>query len=360
LKLSPEELFITDILRSFVAGHPAGWTGAPLPTGLDWQAILAIGHYHNLLSLFYHEISRQGQAEQLPSWFRQQLRQEFLQNTAFTLLYEAVLGQVQDALDCQAIPFIILKGPSIAAEFYQPREVRPYVDLDVLINKDDYNRVKEVLERLDFYQPEAAFEEIQRQFFNCVNFRRHGEQQVALDLQWDTLLVSWNDHSFLKGEQVWQNRRWLDFDGRSLPVLQPEALVVYLSIHLAVHHQFARLLSLLDLDLVIRRHAARIDWHEVVNLALKMRICKPLFYSFKLAVDLLGSPLPKEVLAELEQPAYEKYLLPIQTLAFKTKPLAKPFELAVKYLLIDRFPERFKAVRVYFQKARARKNVKAS
>jgi len=360
LKLSPEELFITDILRSFVAAHPDARTGASLPTGLDWQTILAIGQYHNLLSLFYHEISRQGQSEQLPTWFRQQLRQEFLQNTAFTLLYEAALGQVQDALDCQAIPFIIVKGPSIAAEFYQPQEVRPYVDLDVMIKRDDYTRVKEVLERLDFYQPEAALEEIQRQFFNCVNFRRRGEQQVALDLQWDTLLVSWNEHSFLKGEQVWQNRRWLDFEGRSLPVLQPVALVVYLSIHLAVHHQFTRLLSLLDLDLVIRRHAARIDWHKIVSLAFKMRICKPLFYSFKLAVDLLDSPIPKEVFEELEQPAYEKYLLPIHTLAFKTKPLAKPFELAVKYLLIDRFPERLKASRVYFQKTRARKNMKTS
>ena len=361
MKLSPEQQFVTEILRSFVTGHTdVRPDKVPNLDGLDWSAIMAIVHFHNLLSLFYHEINYLGWKEILPSWFLQQLRQEFLQNTALTMQYESLLGQMQEVLDGQSIPFIVLKGPSIAAEFYHPRAVRSYVDLDILIRRDDYSRVKEVLEDLNFYQPQAELEDIQRQFFNCINYRLHGEPQIALDLQWDTLLVSWSDQSFLRGEHIWQNRRWLDFDGRLLPVLQPVSLVVYLCIHLAVHHQFGRLLSLCDLDLSIRRHVGEIDWDGLVAMVRRMRICKPVSYSLKLAADLLATPLPEGVLTELKMPVLERYFLPLQTLAFKDKSLPKPFALLVKYMLIDCFSERCRATKVYFQKSKERIMVEKS
>jgi len=55
--------------------------------------------------------------------------------------------------------------------------------------------------------------------------------------------------------------------GGSFQVLNPEANLIYLPAHLALHHRFQGLCSQLDLALLIMQNQDRLDWQEVITTA---------------------------------------------------------------------------------------------
>jgi hypothetical protein len=230
---------------------------------------------------------------------------------------------------------VILKGPSLAFEFYHPREARPYTDLDLLIKNEDYSRAKKILLEGGFNVTDPDREGECRKYLNSVNFFKTEPREMYLDLHWETAMISWNRRPFLNSKVVWENVRLFDFSEMSLPVLQPHLLVLYLSLHLAFHHQFGRLMTLCDLDLVIQKFGGKFDWDEIIRISIKMKIRRPVYYSLKLACSLLETEVPLTVLKNLGQGRIGERFLSFPYLVFREKPLSPNVDRLVKFLLID-------------------------
>jgi hypothetical protein len=238
------------------------------------------------------------------------------------------------------IPFITLKGPSMALEFYHPREIRPYTDLDILIKNQDYERVKNILFLSGFNISNSEGEAIRRRFFNSVSFVKKEPQEIYLDLHWETCMVSWNQQPFLNSPPVWENIRWLDESGVRLPVLSPQILLLYLCLHLTFHHQFGKMLTLCDLGLVIQKFGRDLDWEKIIRDAGEMKIKKCVYYSLKVVGSLLKTEIPESILHRLRPNRIEETFFPISYLVFREKPLHSNVERLVKFILIDSVRQR--------------------
>jgi hypothetical protein len=148
-------------------------------------------------------------------------------------------------------------------------------------------------------------------------------------------MTSCNRRAFLSSEKVWGEIRWLECSEMRLPVLQPQILILYLCLHLAFHHQFGKLLTLCDLDLVIQKFGKKVDWDEIIWQSREMMIRKPVYYSLKLAASLLGAEVPKSVLTAIAVGKVEGKLFPFHYLVFREKPLNTNVERLAKFILID-------------------------
>ncbi len=349
---SAENEFVLQVLRSFLGDSPLSFNRWDR---LDWKGLLSLARNQNLVPIFQHVFSRQEPSINIPHPIREELQEGFFEQAARALHYEAFLKEILACFQGMEIPCILFKGPSMAFEFYPRVELRPYHDLDVLIREGDYDRTREALSGLGCRMIKPEREIIRRKYFNSVNFLKPGVQEIALDLHWETLMISWNSRPFLRGREVWENIRWFRHLDLKLPVLQPEILVPYLCLHLCFHHQFGDLLSLCDLDLVIKKFGSRLNWDEVVRWAKQTRIRKPVYFGLKLAVSLVGTKVPESVLDQLRQGRMEERLFYCENLIFRKEPLPVNKERFIKFMLIDDFEGKIKALLTFFkQMAHAR------
>jgi hypothetical protein len=335
MRLSPENEFITGILRSYLGHQNSRLGDGHIWDFLNWNKVISVARAQDLFPLFYHVVSHHELLGKIPSPQREEIEEGFLANTASTLLYESLLKEILLSFGQAGIPFIILKGPSMALEFYRPIEMRPYKDLDLLTKGEDFERAKGVLLSLEFKVDDPVREGVRRKYFNSIGFCRPGVSEVHLDLHWETLMVSWNQRPFLSDTKVWENIRWLECSDMEIPVLQPQMLILYLCLHLALHHQFGKLLTLCDLDLIIQKFGKKVDWDEIIWQSRGMMIRKPVYYSLELAASLLKSDIPESVLVTLRQKRIEERLLPLHYLVFRSKRLYTNMERLIKFVLID-------------------------
>jgi hypothetical protein len=357
MKLSSENEFIIKLLTSFLGrGHLEIEEGF-LWGSLDWDKMIAIGKHQNLLPLFYQILSRHGFLEDLPAREREKLEDDFLDHTALTLLYDDELRVILNSFQQKGVPCIILKGVSIALEFYNPRESRPYTDLDILIKESDFDKAKKILMELGFGISNPEGEEIRRKYFNSVSFSKAEAHQIDLDLHWETFIISWNERAFLGSHKVWENIRWIEFSGLRLPVLQPYMLILYLALHFTFHHHFGKMLSLCDLDRVIKRWGKEIDWDKLIRQAIAAKIKKPTYYSLRLAHDLLKTEVPEEVFKALAQNKLEERLFPFQYLVFREKPLPPNIERFFKFLFIEGVQGKVKSLITFYRQLQAKNEI---
>ena len=66
------------------------------------------------------------------------------------LLADAAAVEATRALETAGIPSILLRGPVVARHLYGHDEIRPYMDADLLVQRDQRGRSEEVLRNLGF------------------------------------------------------------------------------------------------------------------------------------------------------------------------------------------------------------------
>ena len=345
--LSPENEFVLRVLRSH-SGRGQMRIEESLPL-LDWTKVVSVAKAQDLFPIFYHVLSHQGLLEVIPPSPREEIEEGYLESTASTLCYDDLLKEILPSFHRGGLPFVILKGPSMALEFYHPRETRPYRDLDLLIKTADFEQARNLLSGLDFRVTDPDRETHRRRYFNSVGFFRKRASDVHLDLHWETLMISWNRRPFLSSSKVWEEIRWLEYSGMELPVLQPQTLIPYLCIHFAFHHQFGKLLTLCDLDLAIQKFGREVDWEEIVWQSREMMIRKPVHHSLMLAASLLETEVPGSVLRALGKGQIGGKLFPLNYLIFREKPLNTNVERLAKFVLIDGLPGKIQSLVTFYR-----------
>ncbi len=353
MKGSTEKKWILHVLRSFLKTSFSFCEDDFAWDRLHWDAIFPVIRHQGLLPMVYHVLSREGRLGEIPH--HDQFQEEYLETAAHTLFYEQFLKELVTSFQKERIPFLLIKGPSLAYELYRPPEARPYSDIDLLVQEHHYEWAKSVLFSLGLEMTEPKREAIRRTYFNSVTFSKPGAQKVFVDLHWETLMISWNRHPFLRKEEVWKGVRWITMSGLSLPVLQPRMLLPYLCLHLALHHQFGNLLTLCDLALAIDKFGREVDWNEIVRESNELQIRKPVYYSLKLTASLLGSEIPTDVFFKLRPSKTEEALLPFDFLVFRERPIHVNLERLIKWVLIDDLKGKKRSLAAFFNQRKEKR-----
>ena len=182
-----------------------------------------------------------------------------IDETAVSLAVDRMTVEVVRALAGAGIPAILLKGPAILDQLYDPGEHRPYVDCDLLIPAAAEPAVADVLRQLGF-APGAGF--------------GVPDPGVANEHEWHRGVDHVDLHGSLLGigapeESVWPilaaDAPWMRVAGQPVRVLGPGALALLLALHAAADGPSGEK-PLEDL----RRGLARLGdtaWREAAELA---------------------------------------------------------------------------------------------
>jgi len=194
---------------------------------------------------------------------------------------------------------IPLKGPALAEALYPDPALRPCSDLDLLIRREHLERVDELLRRLAY-----------RRMADAHSFRFDvaydhatlyaSPSGVHVDLHWSLLSeprYAWNER---EAQTVWDRAVRIRVAGEEALGLCPEDLLLYLSVHLAVHHSLAGLLWYYDLFLILERWTDTLDWQVVSTRASRWRVRAAVYFVLREVERLFGARVPATVMVELE------------------------------------------------------------
>jgi hypothetical protein len=264
--------------------------------------------------------------ELLPPELEQQLQQVYINNATRNTLLLNELPKVLTHLTQAGLPVLVLKGAALLQEVYGNIALRPMVDLDLLVRKEDVAHALRAVQangyRLTDIEVHAG---MALEFENEVLLMKPGQVDILLELHWH-LLDSPYHQERMDLEWCWTTAASTRFEGAAGLVLGPEALLLHLCSHLAIHHGGDWLLWLHDVAEVLHRYQSQLDWESLLGQAAASDLILPLQQILPRVADQWQVPLPdavRERLAAFEPSAAE--LKAFRGLTAESRPLARRF-----------------------------------
>ncbi len=203
-----------------------------------------------------------------------------------------------------ALPF---KGPTLAALAYGDIGLRQFVDLDILIPRDQIRSAKQLLLESG-YQTRLSLSEQEEECYLQTQlgydfFDAH--RRLSVELHWN-LLQRWLSYP-VRVEEIWEDPQPLQVAGMNVHTLATHHLLPYLCAH-ATKHGWTELKWICDVAELIR-HQPDLDWDRIVGQAESLRSLRMLLLGLGLAQHLLGTSLPQEIEARIQADAMVPVLI---------------------------------------------------
>jgi len=259
---------------------------------LDWEYLYKLARRHSLLPLFYYQIERAAR-DDVPGPLLQRLRKDYQENSARNLILTNELVSIIRELEVNGIEAIPYKGPALAVAAFDNPDLRRYIDLDLMVRKDDVSAARDLLIARG-YQPARNLNQRQQALLlttqHNIQFSRD-EGRLIVELHWRVATQLFA--ASVSAEDLWPNLGAVKLGSASLKTLSIEDLLFCLCVH-GSRHLWERLSWICDVAALITA-CPTIRWPQVVQQAQRTDTERMLLLGLHLASNLGGALLPKEI-----------------------------------------------------------------
>jgi len=294
--LSPEAQLITHCARVDVSDAAQERLTSLLQKDLDWGYLERQIPRHGVEPLVHRALSQY--AEFIPDDVLSALGDRSRQTAFHNLQQFHELLRLVRLIENEGVPVIPFKGPMLGALEYGDVSYRRFVDLDIMVRKDDIPRVKELLVE-ENYEPHRDFnseEEAEHVEAQLGYEFIHRAKQTVVEVHWTFF---YEIYAFdLTPDEVWDRHRTVTLSGVPVRTLATEDLFIYLCTH-GTKHRWANLKWIADIAEFTRAHPV-LDWSVVARRARRLGCMRMLRLGCYLAYNLLGAPIPTPVVQDAE------------------------------------------------------------
>lgn len=251
---------------------------------VDWDNLIKEASEHSITGLIYPA---------LKNIKNNNIDKEILDKLKKYTFYAAIgqskhikrTAEILELFNENNIPIIVLKG-LVVREYYPKPDLRTMCDSDVIIHKEDLEKVRKLLLEKGFREEEDAGHHIA--------FMKGG---FNLEVHW-TLA----NETFRKGQECFQEKIWDDamkvkVGGVDTLSLSLEDLALHLCAHMASHMAISGfgVRQLADLVLLVEKKGNEINWNSFKEKASKSGLTQFSTGMFKVCNYLFGMEIPKEL-----------------------------------------------------------------
>jgi hypothetical protein len=273
------------------------------------RAALALARENQVESLVAHALMEISGSE-VPAPWRQAHEETFQRLTR----YLSELDRLAARLAADGIPLAALKNSGIARGIFPCLGCCPMGDLDVLVSRRHFRRAHGLLLNegytFEFRSPleqaslPAAEQSGGAEYWKILP----GGEKLWLELQWRPVAGRW-----IRPDQEPQAEELLagsiPIPGSAVRLLAPEDNLLQIALHTA-KHSYVRAPGFrlhTDVDRIVRRQV--LNWDLFLTRVLSLGVKTPVFFSLAIPRSLFGTPIPDEVLAQLQPPAWKLALI---------------------------------------------------
>ena len=289
-----------DQLLLAVLTDPAGMATLELA---EWETLIRAARQARLLARLHFLCRQAGIEEQLPAAVR-----EHLFSAATVVAYHQrhakwELNRLQRVLQRRGIGLILLKGSAYLLSELPLAHGREMRDVDLLIHHDVIEAAETLLlangwgsVSLDDYD-----QQYYRRWMHELPPLRHTHRITEVDLHHTILPLT----SRLQPDanQLFQHAQQLQPSG--FHVLAPTDMILHSAVHLFFDGAMDEdLRDVVDLDELLRHFSEQPGfWQQLVPRAASLQLGRPIFYALRYTRQLLGTPVPENVLTQAKRHA---------------------------------------------------------
>ncbi|MDD6308629.1 MAG: nucleotidyltransferase family protein [Clostridia bacterium] len=210
-----------DIQRGIIQLVYSGITGekAEIPDNFDWQQALRAARAHGIEVLLYFGIFHS--KIKMPEDLLLELKNRVFLLASQDAKQGYAIRTLMQAFDAKRISYLLLKGAALK-NYYPHPEMRHMLDADILIQIEEYDKIKEIMEELGYtFHLESNHEYIWIKDAMQVELHKY-------------LIPSYNKDFFAYFGSGWDFVRKTQ-DGRCS--MKDEDYFIYLFVHLAKHYR---------------------------------------------------------------------------------------------------------------------------
>ena len=229
--------------------------------------------------------------------------------------YFREIVKIKNALYSNNIDFLFLKGLPLHLYKEKKQPGRIYADCDILIRKEDFSKVSEILKKNGFNYHESSYSLIHKLLKNKptefafvkqiqnfpVVFDVHAEanfllnQIGKLDILYSQKLLDRLTLKFMK------EKKEAIVDGEKFPLLSDNNLIIYLSLHF-FHHNFRGAFRLDLIDKIINKNK-KINWRELTEKIIEFKLQNYIYTVFLLLKKYYKTEIDRKFLVQIT-PSY--------------------------------------------------------
>lgn len=264
-------------------------------------------------------------------------------------IYEKEMERLLTACGRLNIDVILLKGIALLQSIYRDDiSQRPMCDADILIHRDDLGAINQILTKAGYVVQDGLSEcfrdEVRWAKGMSYAKKLNNGLTIIIEVSWELLLNTAYRRSInLDMKDVWGSRREIFIGSTRGYQLKKEVALIYYALHLVFPHTFHGDKWYHD---IVRLSRDDMDWAEVLALAAKWRVKKPLYYVLRLSNELFGNCLSPDILEPIEPANPENLFRHCRDLAQNRS--FKSEYLYLEPLLLDTNRDRLIFLREYF------------
>jgi hypothetical protein len=262
----------------------------------DWQSLLVLSRSERVAPLLHRAVRGRGIVPRaVARAWRRSRHSTALHNMLLLRELEPCLQQFAAA----RVPVIVLKGAALTTAVYRDLTLRPMADIDLLVRQEDRAATRRILEKRGYTaaraetHPGALFE-----YENEFLFAKSGTVKVWLDVHW-SLVDSPHYQARIGMDWFWATAQPFAIADTPTSMLGPEALLMHLCGHLALHHRLKGLLWWHDIAEVIECYRGRIDWVQLLCRTRQYGLALPVYTVLRIVGEEWSAPIPPDVLGAL-------------------------------------------------------------
>lgn len=233
-----------------------------------------------------------------------QLHDAYVGTGSRNTLLLAELASVLAALAAAGIPALPLKGAALAEPVYGNVALRPMSDLDLLLPRQQFAAAVALLAGLNFMPAYTeAWAGVNLAYENEILLTKSSIFNIDLDVHW-SLVDSPYYQERLPMTWFWQTAQAVQFGAVAAQILGPEAQMLHLCSHLALHHgRQTQPVLLWQHDAAALLHAAdgRLDWPALLAKAEALELVLPLQQVIEQLLAIWPLPVPAAAVTQLRR-----------------------------------------------------------
>ena len=274
---------------------------------LDWNHLVTLAKQHFVVNRLYVHLYEMA-FERVPQRVIDELRIIADNNLRMSLRLIGELRRLIRLFEDHDLPLISLRGPVFAQQIYRNIGLRTSGDLDLLIRKQDFTRVRNLL-CSSGYEPlircrNGVQEKIHLKCSIEYQFVSVALDDVVIDLHWDVALMP-----HLRAPvapDLMKNASVISLLGENVRTLSTEDLLFIACMH-AANHFWESLDVISDVAEIVRGFPS-LNWDRLNENVEKTRSHRAFLVSLLLVSDLFDAPVPKEVLDTAKQDRHARKL----------------------------------------------------
>ncbi len=219
--------------------------------------------------------------------------------------------------------------------------LRPMSDIDILVKRNDYLQVQDILESQGYIKELYGFKEeywYNKNYHLAFTKKKEDGRSYIIEVHWAL------DYAVNKSQltHLWERVKPIEFNQRSQDMLSPEDNLLSLALHQRRFGKMLLLKNACDIGLLLIRFKDLLDWDYILAEAVKARMRTVLFSVLEQTKILFDLSIPTEILKLLSVPDFKRKLIKkfIIKYTFNSSQITlNSLYLKAHFLLYDNFNE---------------------